>query len=178
MGQFLLGMCAGLSEPLPHYSLFFWPIIDPILVTFGQICNFRHPNLHFHCLFSWIDPFFRLNETTLLSVCSKNILVRLLTVNMTNSLTPKNRKMCDPILVTLLKMRPHSGQSSRKNDTPSSDTSSLASYKAVPPPTPGEKQSCDAPISKQESHIPDRCSYFTGLLFVSARKAIQYSDHP
>ena len=26
-----------------------------------------------------------------------------------------------------------------------------------------KKQSCDAPISKQESHIPDRCSYFTGL---------------
>ena len=26
---------AGLSEPLPHYSLFSWPIIDPILVTFG-----------------------------------------------------------------------------------------------------------------------------------------------
>ena len=24
------------------------------------------------------------------------------------------------------------------------------------------KQSCDAPISKQESHIPDTCSYFTG----------------
>ena len=26
-----------------------------------------------------------------------------------------------------------------------------------------KKQSCDAPITKQESHIPDRCSYFTGL---------------
>ena len=25
-----------------------------------------------------------------------------------------------------------------------------------------KKQSCDAPISKQESHIPDGCSYFTG----------------
>ena len=22
-----------------------WPIIDPILVTFGQTCNFRDPNL-------------------------------------------------------------------------------------------------------------------------------------
>ena len=42
--------------------------------------------------------------------------------------------MCDPILVTLLKMRPHYGQSSRKNATPSSGTSPLASYKAVPPP--------------------------------------------
>ena len=25
-----------------------------------------------------------------------------------------------------------------------------------------KKQSCDAPISEQESHIPDLCSYFTG----------------
>ena len=42
--------------------------------------------------------------------------------------------MCDPILVTLLKMQPHSGQSSRENVTPSSGTSSLASYKEVHPP--------------------------------------------
>ena len=27
---------------------------------------------------------------------------------------------------------------------------------------PRKKQSCDAPISKQESHIPNLCSYFTG----------------
>ena len=27
---------------------------------------------------------------------------------------PKNQKMCDPILVTLLKMRPHYSQSSRE----------------------------------------------------------------
>ena len=41
-----------------------------------------------------------------------------------------------------------------------------------------KKQSSDAPITKQESHIPDRCSYFTGLRpdsFVSARKATQCS---
>ena len=36
---------AGLSEPLLHYSPFLWPIIDAILVTFGQIRNFRDPNL-------------------------------------------------------------------------------------------------------------------------------------
>ena len=47
---------------------------------------------------------------------------------------PKNPKMCDPILVTLLKMQPHSSQSSRENATPSSGTSPLASYKEVPPP--------------------------------------------
>ena len=73
-------------------------------------------------------------KNTLLFICSTNILVRLLTVNMKNCLTPKNPKMCDPILVTLLKMRPHYSQSSRENATPSSGTSPLASYKEVPPP--------------------------------------------
>ena len=45
---------------------------------------------------------------------------------------PKNPKMCDPILVTLLKMQPHYSQSSCENATPSSGTSSLASYKEPP----------------------------------------------
>ena len=36
---------------------------------------------------------------------------------------PKNPKMCDPILVTLLKMQPHYSQSSRENATPSSGIS-------------------------------------------------------
>ena len=42
---------------------------------------------------------------------------------------PKNQKMCDPILVTLLKMRPHYSQPSRENATPSNGTSPLDSYK-------------------------------------------------
>ena len=38
LGQFLLGMCADLSEPLPHYSVFSSQcIIDPMLVTFVEI---------------------------------------------------------------------------------------------------------------------------------------------
>ena len=41
--------------------------------------------------------------------------------------------MCDSILVTLLKMRPHHSQSSRENGTPSSGTYPLASYKEVTP---------------------------------------------
>ena len=49
---------------------------------------------------------------------------------------PQNQKMCDPILVTRLKMRPHYSQSSRENVTPSSGTSPLASYKEVPPCPP------------------------------------------
>ena len=47
---------------------------------------------------------------------------------------PKNHKMCDPILVTLLKMRPHDSQSCPEYLTPSSSTSPLPSYKEVPPP--------------------------------------------
>ena len=42
--------------------------------------------------------------------------------------------MCDPILATLLKMRPHYSQSSRKSATPSSGTSPLTSYKGVSSP--------------------------------------------
>ena len=56
---------------------------------------------------------------------------------MENGLTPKNPKMCDPILVTLLKMPPHYSQCSGENATPatpSSRTSPLASYMEVPPP--------------------------------------------
>ena len=41
--------------------------------------------------------------------------------------------MCDPILVTLLKMQPHYSQSSRENVTPSSNTSPIASYKEILP---------------------------------------------
>ena len=41
--------------------------------------------------------------------------------------------MCDPVEVTLLKMRPHYSQSSYENATPSSGTFPLASYKEVPP---------------------------------------------
>ena len=52
---------------------------------------------------------------------------------------PKNPKICDPILVTLLKMQAQSSQSSRENATPPSGTSPLASYKEVPPPLPSRE---------------------------------------
>ena len=45
---------------------------------------------------------------------------------------PKNQKIGDPTLVTLLKMQPHYSQSNGENATPSSGTSPLASYKEVP----------------------------------------------
>ena len=109
----------------------------PIIVySVRQICYFRDPSLvtfYFYELTHFLDWM----KNTLLFLYSKNILVRLLTVNMKNCLTPESPKMCNPILVTLLKMRPHYGQSSRENGTPSSGTSPLASYKEAPPPPPG-----------------------------------------
>ena len=62
------------------------------------------------------------NAFLFIFICSTNILVRLLTINKKNSLTPKIPKMCDPILVTL--------------ENVTSGTSPLASYKAVTPPPP------------------------------------------
>ena len=144
-------MCRWSDRAPTPLSSILWPIIDSILVTFGQICNFRDPNpSHFLLIIIYlINPLNRSSKielthflinwmkNTLLFTYSTNILVRLLTVNMNNfSSYPKNPKMCDPIVVTLLKMRPHYSQSSRKNATPSSSTSLLASYKEVPPPTP------------------------------------------
>ena len=35
--------------------------MDPTSVTFGQICNFRDPNL-VTCYYYELNPFFRLNE--------------------------------------------------------------------------------------------------------------------
>ena len=63
-----------------------------------------------------------INAFLFIFICSTNILVRLLTINKKNSLTPKIAKMCDPILVTL--------------ENVTSGTSPLASYKAVTPPPP------------------------------------------
>ena len=73
-------------------------------------------------------------KNTSLFTYSINILVRLLTVNVKNFIYPKNTKMCHPILVTPLKMRPHYSQSRGENATPPSGASPSASYKEVPPP--------------------------------------------
>ena len=87
-------------------------------------------------------------KNTFLFTYSTNILVHL--VNIKNFLTPKIRKcMCDPILVTLLKLLPHYSKSSCENATPSSGTSLLASYKEVPPPPPtGILGSCQSAIGQ------------------------------
>ena len=99
--------------------------------------------------------------------CNARWLLHLINNNFLNFLTetilnpyliefsyPKIPKMCDPILVTLLKMQPHSSQSSRENATPSSGTSPLASYKGVPP----------ARVIIEKSRLYFLvCSFITGL---------------
>ena len=133
VGKFLLGMCRWpLIEPLPHHIV--WSIIDSILVAFRQIiCNFRDPNL----VTFYLNIYLILNKKTIYIFTHRaNILVRLLAVNMKNCLTPKIKKMCDPILATLFKMPPYDSQFSRENAIPSSGTSLLASNKEVPPPGP------------------------------------------
>ena len=134
VGTFLLGMCRWpLIEPLPHHIV--WSIIDSILVTFRQlICNFRDPNL----VTFYLSIYLILNKKKTIYIFTHraNILVLLLAVNMKNCLTPKIKKMCYPILATLLKMRPYDSQFSRENATPASGTSPLASNKQVPRPGP------------------------------------------
>ena len=127
----------GSQQPYPIivYSV---ANIEPILVTFAQICNFCDPNL-ISFYFYELTHFLHGMKNTLFLTYSTNILVCLLTVNMKNCLTPKNPEIqCDPILVTLLKMQLHYSQSSRQNATPSSGTFPLASYKdrSTLPPGP------------------------------------------
>ena len=71
-------------------------------------------------------------KNSLLSICSTNILVRLLTVNMKNCFTQKKSENVRPHSSNSIENRPHYSQSSRENATPSSGTSPLASYKEVP----------------------------------------------
>ena len=93
-----------LASQTPYPIIVRWSIIDPILVTFGQIFNFRDPNLVTFC-FSELTHFLDWMKNTLLFICSTNILLHLLTVNMHMKNCLKIQKMCDPILVTVLNTR-------------------------------------------------------------------------
>ena len=52
--QFCWVCAAGLSELLPHYSLFLWPVIDPILVTFWKNVIFAIPTKSFSIYFFFL----------------------------------------------------------------------------------------------------------------------------
>ena len=146
----------------------------PHLSPFWQIGNFRDPNLATFYFYE-LTHFLSWMKNTLLFIYSTNILVILFTVIMKNCLTPQNPEMCDPILVTLLKMRPHYSQSSRENATPSSGSFPLVSYKEVPP----------IPRKRKFLHKSDReafrLAYEWKLQFVvasSLRTESQYTVEP
>ena len=74
------------------------------------------------------------NASFLLNLINNNFLI-FLTGNLPilNPYLPQKSENLRPILVTLLKMRPHYSQSSRENVTPSVGISPLASCMGVPP---------------------------------------------
>ena len=78
-----------------------------------------------------IKPLNELTHLLNLMWCKFSIFISL---QYPNFLTPKILKMCDPILVTLIKMQPHNSQFSREGETPFNDTPSFAYYQEVPPP--------------------------------------------
>ena len=105
--------------------------------------SFRDPNLvtfYFYELTHFLDSM----SNTLLLICSTNILVRLLTVNVENCLTPQKSE----------NVLPHFIQSSLENGTPSSGTSPLASYKEVlPPPHPLGLKTVTQQMQKEPCHV-------------------------
>ena len=133
-GTWVLKSFAG-YVPLASQSLY--PIIVYSVANYRPHLSHFWANMYFsrsqlsHFLFLWIDPFLDWMKNTLLFICSTNILVRLLTVNVENCLTSQKSE----------NVLPHFIQSSLENGTPSSGTSPLASYKEVlPPPPSGSKQ--------------------------------------
>ena len=93
------------------------------------------------------------NASLLLNLINNNFLI-FLTENLPilNPYLPQNLKICDPILVTLSKMRPHYwliidySHSSREDAIPSSSTSPLGSCKGVPSP-PGHRFGIPNPMN-------------------------------
>ena len=111
-----------------------WPIIHSILVTFGQISNFSDSNLVTFFLCICLISNEELSTSQLQCKHSGTFANR----KYEELSCTKNQKMCDPILVILLKMRPHYSHQGRENSTPSSGRFLLVSYTEVPPP-PGLK---------------------------------------
>ena len=89
-----------------------------------------------HFLFSWIDLFFKLNKESFTFHLQYKHSRKFANRKYEELSYPQKYENVRPILVALLKMRPHNSQSSRENATPSGSTSPLASYKEVPPPHP------------------------------------------
>ena len=81
-----------------------------MLVTFGQMCNFRDPNL----VTLYLCIYLILNEEHFTFHLQYKHSGTFTNRKYEELSYPKTQKMCDPFLVTLLKMQPHYSQSSLK----------------------------------------------------------------
>ena len=99
-----------------------------LIVTFGQICNFCDPNL----VTFYLCVYLILNEEHFTFHIQYKHSSTFANLKYEELSYPKKRKNERPILVILLKMRPHYSHSCCENVTPSSGTSPLVSYE--PPP--------------------------------------------
>ena len=84
------------QNPYPIIVFSVANIVDPILVTLGEICNFCDPKLvtFYLCIY-------------LILLCTCRHSGTFVNRKYEELSYLKNQKTCDPILVTLLKMRPH-----------------------------------------------------------------------
>ena len=128
----------NVQKSIMHVQSCCFANLNPLL-SCHTLCRHRH-----HCLSTLLAPISkardcRYNKTpfnTDTEGGTESVLLNGVSVNRESShfeslLIPK---ICDPILVTLLKMQPHYSHSSRETATPSSGTSLLAPCKGVPPP--------------------------------------------
>ena len=113
LGTFLLSMCCWPLRALTPWKSILWPIIDPILVTFGQICNFCDPNLDTFYFYE-LTHFLNWMKNTSIFTYSTNILVRLPTVNEILCYPKKSQphssnssENVTPLVNPVMKMRPH-----------------------------------------------------------------------
>ena len=81
-----------LIAPTPLYSIL-WPIVDSILVTFGQICNFRKPQPS-HFLFMYVP--YRLNGEHFTFHLQNKYSGKFANRKYEELSYPKNPKMCYP----------------------------------------------------------------------------------
>ena len=107
-----------------------WPIIDPFLVTFGQMCNFRDPNL----VTFYLCIYLILNEERFTFHLQYKHSGTFANRKFEELPHPKKSGNVRPHSSNSIgKMLPHHNHSSCENATPSSGTFPLASYKEVPP---------------------------------------------
>ena len=101
LGQFLLGMCRWPLRAPTSLKSILRPVIDSTFVAFGKICNFRDPNLVTSVLFTY-EPYLNKEHFTFHRQYKHS--GTFANRKYEELSCPKNQKMFDPILVTLLKM--------------------------------------------------------------------------